>query len=73
MPANDSDWMRVAWNGKAPKLKDMPEDPVPLAKASGVEQPSVWIGLDFNPAANAGFRDVRVTLTLQFDDDDSRT
>jgi predicted phage baseplate assembly protein len=70
VPTNDSEWLRVAWDGKAPKLKDMAEDPVPLSKASGVEQPYLWIGLDFNPALNAGFRDVRVTLTIQFDDDE---
>ena len=70
VPANDSDFLRVVWDGKAPKLKDMPEDPVPLAKSSGVEQPYLWIGLDFNAAANAGFRDVRVTLYVQFDDDE---
>ncbi len=70
VPTNDSDFLRVAWDGKAPKLKDMPQDPVALGKASGVEQPFVWIGLDFNAALNAGFRDVRVTLTIQFDDDE---
>jgi hypothetical protein len=70
VPNNDTEWLRVAWDGKAPKLKDMPEDPVPLAKAAGTEQPYLWIGLDFNAAANAGFRDVRVTLTLQLDDDE---
>ncbi|MEO8681352.1 MAG: putative baseplate assembly protein [Vicinamibacterales bacterium] len=69
-PVNDSPWLRVVWDGKAPKLKDMPEDPVALWKATGDEQPYLWIGLDFNAALNAGFRDVRVTLTLQFDDDE---
>jgi hypothetical protein len=38
----------------------MPEDPVPLARARASNS-NLWIGLDFN-AANAGFRDVRVTL-----------
>lgn len=72
VPNNDTEWLRVAWDGKAPKLKDMPQDAVPLAKASpsATEQRYLWIGLDFNAAANAGFRDVRVTLTLQFDDDE---
>jgi predicted phage baseplate assembly protein len=70
VPVNDSEWLRVVWDGKAPKLKDMPEDPVPIAKPGGVEQPYLWIGLDFNAALNAGFRDTRVTLTLQFDDDE---
>jgi predicted phage baseplate assembly protein len=70
VPINDSNFLRVVWDGKAPKLKDMPEDPVPLWKAAGLEQPYLWIGLDFNAAANAGFRNVIVTLTLQFDDDE---
>jgi hypothetical protein len=70
VPTNDSEFLRVVWDGKAPKLKDMPEDPVALAKASGSDQPYLWIGLDYNAAANAGFRDVRVTLTIQFDDDE---
>jgi hypothetical protein len=70
VPVNDSEFLRVVWDGRAPKLKDMPEDPVAIAKAGGVEQPYLWIGLDFNQALNAGFRDVRVTLTLQFDDDE---
>jgi predicted phage baseplate assembly protein len=70
VPTNDSDFLRVVWDGKAPKLKDMPEDPIPLWKAGGVEQPYLWVGLDFNPALNAGFRNVVVTLTLQFDDDE---
>jgi predicted phage baseplate assembly protein len=70
VPANDSEWLRVVWDGKAPKLKDMPIDPVPLWKPDGVEQSYLWVGLDFNAALNAGFRDVRVTLSLQFDDDE---
>jgi predicted phage baseplate assembly protein len=70
VPTNDSEFLRVVWDGKAPKLKDMPEDPVALWKATAVEQPHLWVGLDFNPAANAGFRGVRVTLTVQFDDDE---
>ncbi|HSB37016.1 MAG TPA: putative baseplate assembly protein [Thermoanaerobaculia bacterium] len=72
IPNGDTEWLRVAWDGKAPKLKDMPEDPVALAKTSpsATEQPYLWIGLDFNPVLSAGFRDVRVTLTLQFDDDE---
>jgi hypothetical protein len=70
IPNNDTEWLRVAWDGKAPKLKDMPEEPVALAKAAGTEQPYLWLGVDFNPALNAGFRDVRVTLTIQLDDDE---
>jgi predicted phage baseplate assembly protein len=70
VPSADTEWLRVIWDGKAPKLKDMPEDPVALGKATGTEQPYLWLGLDFNPALNAGFRDVRVTLTIQLDDDE---
>lgn len=70
IPSRDTEWLRVVWDGQAPKLKDMPEDPVALAKAAGTEQPYLWLGLDFNPALNAGFRDVRVTLTIQLDDDE---
>jgi len=67
MPANDSDWLSVVWDGKTPKLADMPADPVSMKRAA---HPYFWIGLDLNAVLDAGFRGVRVTLTLQFDDDE---
>ena len=61
-------YLRVAWDGKSPKLAEMPIAPVSLLAEPGHEY--VWIGLDFNPSRDAGFRGVRVTLTLQWDDDE---
>ena len=46
VPTNDSEFLRVAWDGKTPKLKDMPQDPVIVAKASGVEQSYLLAPLD---------------------------
>lgn len=68
VPDADSALMSVAWDGKKPKTKDMPTDPFALFKREG--QPYVWIGLDFNDALDAGFRGVRVSLTVQLDDDE---
>src|SRR6185369_1960773 len=48
--------------------KDMPTDPIRIVKRE--HQPYLWIGLDFNPALNAGFRGVRVSLSIQLDDDE---
>src|SRR5438445_701027 len=33
-------------------------------------QSYLWLGLDYNPDRDAGFRGVRVTLTVQLDDDE---
>jgi hypothetical protein len=66
-PALDP-FFKVAWDGKTPKLKDWPLTPVPFVPAAGHQY--IWIGLDFNPARDAGFLGVRVTLTIQLDDDE---
>jgi len=61
----------LVWDGKSPKLKDMPAQPVPIftgGNASG--QQHLWIGLAFNPSPTAGFVAQRVTLWVQFDDDE---
>jgi hypothetical protein len=71
VPSSDTEWLTVAWDGKKPKLKDMPLEPVPLFRRQG--QPYLWVGLNFNPHRDAGFRGVRVTLTVQFDDDEQPT
>jgi hypothetical protein len=68
VPNNNSEWLAVAWDGKTPKLKDMPTDPVPIFKQAG--QPYLWIGLDYNAVLDAGFRGVRVPLLMQLDDDE---
>jgi hypothetical protein len=68
VPDGNNDLLAVAWDGKDPKLKDMPLGPVTLFPHAG--QPYLWVGLNFNPALDAGFRGVRVTLTVQFDDDE---
>jgi hypothetical protein len=68
VPDGNNELLAVAWDGKSPKLKDMPLGPVPLFPRAG--QPYLWVGLNFNPALDAGFLGVRVTLTVQFDDDE---
>jgi predicted phage baseplate assembly protein len=68
VPDSNNELLAVAWDGKNPKLKDMPLGPVVLFPHAG--QPFLWVGLNFNAALDAGFRGVRVTLTVQFDDDE---
>jgi hypothetical protein len=68
VPNNDTEWLSVVWDGKTPKLKDMPIDPVALVKRPG--QPYLWIGVDYNHDLNAGFRAARVSLSIQLDDDE---
>jgi predicted phage baseplate assembly protein len=61
----------LAWDGKQPKLKDWPQQPVPMFFApdqAGHEH--LWLGLAFNRSPSAGFLGQRVTLTVQLDDDE---
>src|SRR6202021_1895465 len=67
-PALASNYLTVVWDGKSPKLKDLPLGPVVLAPAS--TQRYLWVGVNYNSALDAGFRAVQVTLTVQFDDDE---
>jgi len=61
----------LAWDGKQPKLKDWPQQPVPMfARPEETNHLNLWLGLAFNPLASAGFLGQRVTLTVQFDDDE---
>jgi predicted phage baseplate assembly protein len=61
----------LAWDGRAPKLKDWPEQPVRLfARPSEAAHVNVWLGLACNPLPSAGFLGQRVTLTVQLDDDE---
>lgn len=69
-PMPNSEWLDVVWDGKKPKLKDMPIEPVSLASSDAISKPYLWIGVDFNADRSAGFRGVRVTLTIQLDDDE---
>jgi hypothetical protein len=67
-PRDYSDWLSVVWNGKTPKIQDMPLGPVTIPKP---KHAYLWIGIDANLAVpNAAFRGARVTLTIQFDDDE---
>lgn len=68
VPANDTEWLTVTWDGKTPKIKDLPLDPVRLVGRP--VQRYLWIGLAANLAADAGFRGARVTLSVTFDDDE---
>lgn len=71
MPVEDSDWLSLRWDGKKPKAKDLPTDPLQLLP----DRPHryLWLGVLYNDARDAGFRGARVTLTLQFDDDEQPT
>ena len=70
-PPADTDhnqFLNVVWDGKKPKLKDMPLGPLPLFPDAA--QKHLWIGLSLNPGLSGGFLGARVALTLQFDDDE---
>jgi predicted phage baseplate assembly protein len=61
----------LAWDGKQPKLKDWPQQPVPMFfRPDEAGHQYLWIGLAFNPQPSAGFLGQRVTLTVQLDDDE---
>lgn len=61
----------LAWDGKTPKLKDWPGQPVPIFTRTNEQKHTyLWLGLAFNPDISAGFRGQRVTLTIQLDDDE---
>jgi hypothetical protein len=61
----------LVWDGKTPKLKDMPTRPVAVFKdTNSSTHLHLWIGLAFNPDRSAGFLGSRVTLTVQMDDDE---
>ena len=46
----------LVWDGRAPKLKDWPEQPVRLwSKPSESSHATLWLGLAFNPLPSAGF------------------
>ncbi len=73
VPTDDTLWMVIGWDGKDPKLKDMPLEPVvmlPTPSKGTAPLPYLWVGLDFNDARDAGFLGVTVTLTVQLDDDE---
>jgi hypothetical protein len=61
----------IAWDGKTPKLKDLPSQPVPLFFRPEEEtHKTLYIALAFNPAPPAGFLGARATLHLQIDADE---
>ena len=61
----------LAWDGKTPKLKDMPTEPVPLFTAEDTEtHTSLYIGLAFNQSPAAGFKGARASLHLQLDSEE---
>lgn len=70
---DSSDLFSVVWDGGPSglnNLKKLPTDPVLVRGESRPDHNYLWIGLAFNRARDAGFLDVRVTLTVQFDDDE---
>lgn len=65
------DRFALAWDGKTPKLKEWPGQPIAVfSRASERHHTHLWLGLAFNPDLSAGFRGQRVTLTVQLDDDE---
>ncbi|MGL4397982.1 MAG: putative baseplate assembly protein [Hyphomicrobium sp.] len=61
----------LAWDGKTPKLKDMPTQPVTLfAKPAEALHTTLYVGLHFNPSVAAGFKGARASLHLQVDNDE---
>ena len=72
IPAADSRWLQVVWDGKKPVAKEMPLAPVVLepVSATGVAHPWLWVGLRCNLLRDAGFVGVTVTLTIQLDDNE---
>lgn len=61
----------LAWDGKKPKLKDMPLQPVGLFLKPEEETHRVlYLGLAFNQIRSAGFLGARASLHLQLDNDE---
>src|SRR5690606_22334127 len=61
----------LVWDGVQPKLKEWPQQPVPLfSRPDDMAHQNLWLGLAFNPAPSAGFLGQRLTLTVQLDDDE---
>ena len=61
----------LAWDGKTPKLKDMPGDPVPLFfQPEEAGHRELYLGLAFNQTRSAGFLGSRASLHLQLDGDE---
>lgn len=61
----------LAWDGKTPKLKDMPTQPLPLFfKPAESKHTTLYIGLAFNRSLAAGFKGARASLHLQIDADE---
>lgn len=66
-----ADRISVAWDGKTPKLKIMPTQPVPLYfKPSETSHQTLYLALAFNQSRAAGFKGARATLGLQIDSDE---
>jgi hypothetical protein len=58
----------LAWDGKTPKLKDMPTDPVPIFHdAAQASHTQLFLGLAFNRSPAAGFKGARASLHLQIE------
>jgi hypothetical protein len=72
-PSDDNQWVSVRWDGKKPKDKDLPGQPVVLMPNRTVPHRYLWLGMQFNAAPDAGFLGTRVNLSLQFDDDEQPT
>ena len=70
-PIDRSEWLDLRWDGRTPKAKDLPIEPIGLLKDPN--HGFLWVGVRFNRSPSAGFRDTRVSLDFQFDDDEQPT
>jgi predicted phage baseplate assembly protein len=70
-PTATTPWLDLRWDGRAPKPVDLPTEPI-VALADPTHH-YWWLGLRFNPKPSAGFLATRVTLHVQFDDDEQPT
>ncbi len=72
-PTDESEWLDLRWDGRKPKAKDLPVEPISVLGDEHPDHGYLWLGLRFNPAMAAGFRSTRITLHLFFDDDEQPT
>ena len=54
-PAAESEWLSVRWDGKKPKDKDLPQQPVALLPTQPRPHRYLWLGLRHNEKPDAGF------------------
>lgn len=65
------DRFAIAWDGKAPKFKDLPTEPAVLfGDPAQASHKTLYLGLAFNRSPAAGFKGARASLHLQIDSEE---